>query len=176
MNTEIGTGQITAQPAQQAGTVTIQLTVNGTRHQINVDPRMLLIHCIRDILGLTGANIGCLTGHCGACTVMLAGQIVKSCTILAVSADGATITTVEGLARDGQLTPLQESFWAEYGFQCGYCTPGMLMAATELLRDNPDPSDDDIRRAIAGNLCRCTGYQNIIKAVKAVKVQREQVK
>jgi carbon-monoxide dehydrogenase small subunit len=143
----------------------ISVEVNGTAHEREVEPRLLLVHFLRDVLGLTGTNVGCETSLCGACTVLVDGRTAKSCTLLAVQADGASITTIEGLARDGQLHPLQKAFWEEHGLQCGYCTPGMIMAAVGLLRDNPSPSEGEIRQALKGNLCRCTGYHNIVKAI-----------
>ena len=146
----------------------IAVEVNGTLYERDVEPRRLLIHFIRDDLSLTGSHIGCDTGNCGACSVILDGKLVKSCMLLAVQADGARIETVEGLARDDGLTPLQQSFSDHHALQCGYCTPGMLMSATALLRENPHPSEDEIRKALQGNICRCTGYWNIIEAVKAV--------
>ncbi len=150
--------------------VEIQLQVNGKAHQSKVDPRLLLVHYLRDVLGLTGTHIGCETSLCGACTVLLDGKAVKSCTVLAVQADAAEITTIEGLAGlsggSGGLHPVQEGFWEKHGLQCGYCTPGMIMTSVQLLRDKPDPSEAEIRRALAGNLCRCTGYQHIIEAVR----------
>lgn len=145
----------------------ISLTVNGQHHSLDVEPRMLLVHALRDELGLTGANIGCDTSQCGACTVHLDGQAVKSCTLLAVQADGADITTIEGLASNGELHPMQQAFWDHHGLQCGYCTPGMIMTAVKLVEDTPDLTEDDIRHGLEGNLCRCTGYQNIVKAVAA---------
>jgi len=144
----------------------IGFTLNGEAVETLVEPRELLIHTLRERLNLTGSHIGCETSHCGACTVDLDGKSVKSCTVLAVQADGASITTVEGLAKDGQLHPLQEGFMQEHGLQCGFCTPGMLMRAYRLLQENPDPSDEEIRSGMSGNLCRCTGYQNIVKAVQ----------
>jgi carbon-monoxide dehydrogenase small subunit len=145
---------------------TISVTVNGTSHQAEVDSRLLLVHWIREVLRLTGTHIGCDTTHCGACTVLLDGTPVKSCTVLAVQADGREVMTVEGLEQDGKLHPIQEGFWQEHGLQCGYCTPGMLMTGYALLKDNPKPSEAEIRRAISGNLCRCTGYVNIVKSVQ----------
>jgi carbon-monoxide dehydrogenase small subunit len=142
------------------------VTVNGAAHEAEVEARLLLVHLIRENLGLTGTHIGCDTTHCGACTVLLDGQPVKSCTIFAVQADGRELRTVEGLERDGQLHPLQEGFWQEHGLQCGFCTPGMLMTSLALLERNPDPSELEIRQAISGNLCRCTGYVNIVKSVQ----------
>jgi aerobic carbon-monoxide dehydrogenase small subunit len=154
-----------------SATVRVQITVNGERHESEVEPRLLLVHYLRDTLGLTGTHVGCDTSNCGACTVHLNGEAVKSCTVLAVQADGAEVTTVEGLGREGALHPLQEGFWEHHGLQCGYCTPGMIMAAADLLARNPDPSEAEIREALAGNLCRCTGYQNIVKAVQAAAGQ-----
>jgi carbon-monoxide dehydrogenase small subunit len=142
----------------------VQVTINGERRQADVEPRLLLVHLIREVLGLTGTHIGCDTTHCGACTVLLDGRPVKSCTMFAVQARGKTIMTVEGLEQDGTLHPLQEAFMAEHGLQCGYCTPGMLMTGYAYLKDQPAPTEADIRRAISGNLCRCTGYVNIVKA------------
>lgn len=144
----------------------ISLTVNGTRQEHEVEPRTLLVHYLRETLALTGTHVGCDTSQCGACTVLLDGRTVKSCTVLAVQADGAEVTTIEGLARDGRLHPLQEGFWQEHGLQCGFCTPGMIMAAYGLLRDTPNPSEQEIRAGLEGNLCRCTGYHNIVKAVQ----------
>ena len=144
----------------------ISVTVNGTAHTDDVEPRTLLVHYIRDTVGLTGTNIGCDTSSCGACTLHLNGESVKSCTVLAVQADGSDILTIEGLATDGQLHPMQEAFRQNHGLQCGYCTPGMVMTAIKLLESNPDPSDDEIRRGLEGNLCRCTGYENIVAAVR----------
>ena len=145
----------------------ISLTVNGTEHDLEVPAQKLLIHALRDDLDYTGPNVGCDSTLCGACTVHLDGRAVKSCTILAVQADGAEIDTVEGLAEGGEFHPIQESFQEEHGLQCGYCTPGMMMTATDFLDDNPDPSREEIRHAIEGNLCRCTGYQNIVNAVES---------
>jgi carbon-monoxide dehydrogenase small subunit len=141
--------------------------VNGEAREASVDPRMPLVFLLREALGLPGTRFGCLTGHCGACTVLLNGRAVKACTILAASADGDDIMTIEGLAGDGDLHPLQRAFWQHFGFQCGFCTPGMILTALELLRDTPDPTPDQIRAGLAGNLCRCTGYQTIITAVGA---------
>jgi len=145
----------------------VTVTVNGAEYERDVEARKLLIHFVRDDLDLTGSHIGCDTGNCGACSMIVNGQLVKSCMMLAVQADGATIETVEGLADDGQLTKLQQSFSDHHALQCGYCTPGMLMSATALLRENTSPSDEDIRKALQGNICRCTGYWNIFEAVKA---------
>jgi carbon-monoxide dehydrogenase small subunit len=150
-----------------AATVPVQFTVNGEKRASDVEPRTLLVHWLRDDLGLTGTHIGCDTTNCGACTVHLNGEAVKSCTVLAVQADGGEVTTIEGLAPDGALHPLQEAFWEKHGLQCGFCTPGMIMAAADLLARNPDPSDEEIRHGLEGNLCRCTGYQNIVAAVRA---------
>ena len=144
----------------------IGLTVNGMRHELAVEPRRLLVDCLREDLGLTGTHIGCEHGVCGTCTVLVNGETVRSCLMLAVQADGATITTVEGLAADGQLNPLQQAFREAQGLQCGFCTPGMLMLATELLGENPSPSEGEIREAISANLCRCTGYQGIVEAIQ----------
>ena len=144
----------------------ISLTVNGTQRELDVEPRRLLVQAIREDLNLTGTHVGCDTTQCGACTVHVDGMAVKSCTMLAVQADGATVTTIEGLATDGELHPLQNAFWEKHGLQCGFCTPGMIMAAADLLARNDDPSDADIRHAIEGNFCRCTGYQNIVAAVR----------
>ena len=142
----------------------LRVTVNGTRHEHDVEPRLLLVHYLREELRLTGTHIGCDTSQCGACTVTLDGLATKSCTLFAVQADGATIDTIEGVATDETLHPIQEAFWLEHGLQCGYCTPGMVMTLLQVLERNPDPTDADIRRGIAGNLCRCTGYQNIVAA------------
>jgi len=144
----------------------IHVTVNGTAREAQVESRLLLVHLIRDVLRLTGTHIGCDTTHCGACTVLLDGKPVKSCTVLAVQADDRRITTVEGLEKDGQLHPVQEGFWQMHGLQCGYCTPGMLMTSYALLQENKNPSEGEIRQAISGNLCRCTGYVNIVKSVQ----------
>jgi carbon-monoxide dehydrogenase small subunit len=153
--------------------VDIQLRVNGKECQGRVEPRLLLVHFLRDVLGLTGTHIGCETTICGACTVLLNGRAVKSCTVLAVQAEGAEITTIEGLAGPNGLHPVQQGFWEKHGLQCGYCTPGMILTAVQLLNDNPRPSESEIRRAIAGNLCRCTGYQHIVDAVQyAAKKKR----
>jgi carbon-monoxide dehydrogenase small subunit len=146
----------------------VEVTVNGERYEQQVEARRLLVHFLRDDLDLTGTHVGCDTGNCGACTVLLDGRAIKSCMLLAVQADGAQITTVEGLAEDGQQTPLQRSFSQHHALQCGYCTPGMLISATHLLAANPSPSEDEIRRGIQGNICRCTGYVNIVRAIQAV--------
>ena len=145
----------------------ITLTINGKSHSDEVEPRLLLIHYLREIAGLTGPHIGCETSICGACTVMLDGKAVKACSMFAVQADGRSILTIEGIGSEGALDPLQEAFWNEHGLQCGFCTPGMIMAAKQLLSDNPSPTDTEIRHGIEGNLCRCTGYQHIVNAVRA---------
>jgi aerobic-type carbon monoxide dehydrogenase small subunit (CoxS/CutS family) len=147
-------------------TRTLRLTINGEAREVEIDGRMLLVEAIRDAAGLKGTHIGCLTGDCGACTVKVDGDVVKSCLLLAVQAEGAEVVTIEGIARDGELTTLQQAFWDEYGFQCGYCLPGMLFCAQELLDENPEPSDQEIRDAIDGNLCRCTGYEFIVRSVR----------
>ena len=154
----------------------VGVTVNGRSHSHEVEPRLLLVHYLRDLLGLTGTHIGCETSLCGACTVLMNGQAVKSCTVLAVQADGADITTIEGLARDGKLHPVQEGFWEEHGLQCGYCTPGMILAGVALLNSNAAPSEPEIRRAIAGNLCRCTGYQHIVNAIQSASKKMKPVR
>ena len=146
----------------------VTVTVNGTAYERDVEPRKLLIHFLRDDLDLTGSHVGCDTGNCGACSVIVDGTLVKSCMLLAVQADGSSVETVEGLAGDGELTPLQRAFSQHHALQCGYCTPGMLMSATALLRENPHPSEDEIKRGLQGNICRCTGYVNIVKAIQAV--------
>lgn len=143
----------------------ITVTVNGAQHTLEVEPRTLLVHLIRETLNLTGTHIGCDTTSCGACTILLNGKSVKSCTVLAVQANGKTITTIEGVSTEGAMNPLQEGFKENHGLHCGFCTPGMIMRATELLADNPDPTEDEIRWGISGNLCRCTGYNNIVKAI-----------
>ena len=151
----------------------IQTKINGQDYTHEVEPRMLLIHYIRDVVGLTGSHVGCETSLCGACTIMIDGVAVKSCTMLAVQADGGEIMTVEGLAQDGELHPIQEGFWERHGLQCGFCTPGMIMAAHQLLQRNPNPTEAEIRHGLDGNLCRCTGYQHIVDAVQyaAEKIQ-----
>ncbi|MGH2521829.1 MAG: (2Fe-2S)-binding protein [Anaerolineales bacterium] len=143
----------------------VSLTVNGVKQSHEVEPRLLLVHYLRETLGLTGTNVGCDTSQCGACTVLLDGQAVKSCTVLAAQADGSSVTTVEGLA-NGNLHPVQAAFWEKHGLQCGFCTPGMIMTAVDLLQRNPNPTEAEIRHGLEGNLCRCTGYQNIVKAVQ----------
>jgi carbon-monoxide dehydrogenase small subunit len=144
----------------------VEIRVNGTPRRHDVEPRLLLVHYLRETLGLTGTHVGCDTSQCGACTVLVDGVSVKSCTMLTVQADGAEILTVEGLARDGRLHPIQNAFWEEHGLQCGFCTPGMMLSAVDLLQRNPDPSEAEIRHGLEGNLCRCTGYHNIVKAVQ----------
>ena len=144
----------------------VSITINGVKHTHEVEPRLLLVHFIRELAGLTGTHVGCDTSQCGACTIHLNGQAVKSCTMLAVQADGAQIGTIEGLAKDGKLHPIQDAFWEKHGLQCGFCTPGMIMTAWDLIKRNPDPSEADVRHGIEGNLCRCTGYHNIVKAIQ----------
>jgi len=143
----------------------VSVTVNGVAREADVEPRTLLVYFLREALGLTGTNVGCDTSSCGSCTVLLDGESVKSCTVLAVQADGREITTIEGMASDGQMHPIQEAFHRNHGLQCGYCTPGMIMAAASLLQENPDPTDEQVRESLEGNLCRCTGYQNIVKSI-----------
>ncbi len=150
--------------------VPITITINGRALEQHVEPRLLLVHFIRDVAGLTGTKIGCDTSQCGSCTVQLNGVAVKSCTTLTVQADGATVTTIEGLARDGQLHAIQEAFWAKHGLQCGFCTPGMVFATQEILRQHPNPTAEQIRHGLEGNMCRCTGYQNIVRSVQAAAV------
>jgi len=145
----------------------IRVEVNGKTYEKEVEPRLLLVHFLRETLGLTGTNVGCETSLCGACTVHVDGVAVKSCTQLAVQADGSKVTTIEGMAQDGKLHPLQQAFWDEHGLQCGYCTPGMIMAAADLLKKNASPSEKEIREALKGNVCRCTGYHNIVRAIAA---------
>ena len=155
----------------------IRVRVNGKERESTVEPRLLLVHYLRENLGLTGTHIGCETSICGACTVLVDGEAVKSCTLLAVQADGGEVTTIEGLAKDGNLHAVQEGFWEEHGLQCGFCTPGMIMAACHLLNQSPAPSEDQIRHALEGNLCRCTGYEHIVNAVQyAARKQRKQVR
>jgi len=150
---------------------TVVLDVNGVRREAQVEPRTLLVELIRDHLGLTGTKVGCDTSQCGACTIHLDGKAVKSCTVLAVQADGSSVTTIEGLTHNGALHPIQEAFWAKHGLQCGFCTPGMIMTAAELLASGGTPTDDEIRHAIEGNLCRCTGYENIVRAIREAATQ-----
>ncbi len=151
----------------------VSLAVNGVAYELDLEPRELLVYVLRDRLGLTGTNVGCDTSSCGACTVLLNGESVKSCTLLGVQADGMELTTIEGLASNGDLHPLQQAFHDEHGIQCGYCTPGMVLAAASLLAENPEPSEAEIRHALEGNLCRCTGYQNIVAAVRTAAVGAE---
>ena len=153
-------------------TMEITFTINGTERTLDVEPRMLMVHMIREELSLTGTHIGCDTSGCGACTVLLDGAPVKSCTMFGVQADGRSITTVEGLAQGAELHPVQAAFKEHHGLQCGYCTPGMMLVGAALIDDNPDPSDDDVRWAISGNICRCTGYMNIVKAIQAAAAER----
>jgi len=147
--------------------IPVSITVNGVQHRQDVEPRLLLVHFLRDVLGLTGTNIGCDTSQCGACNVHLDGISVKSCTVLAVQADGSSVSTIEGLAQNSKLHPMQQAFWDNHGLQCGYCTPGMIMAAVKLVENNPNITEEEIRHGLEGNLCRCTGYENIVKSVKA---------
>ena len=144
----------------------VKTTINGQAHSHEVEPRLLLVHYIRETVGLTGTHVGCDTSQCGACTILMNGQAVKSCTLFAVQADGAKMTTIEGLAKNGELHAIQQGFWEKHGLQCGFCTPGMIMCATNLLADNPAPSDREVREGISGNFCRCTGYHNIVKAIQ----------
>lgn len=144
----------------------VRLTVNGTTHAYEVEPRLLLVHFLRDVLGLTGTHVGCDTSQCGACTVLVDGAAVKSCTAFAVQADGADVRTIEGLATGEALHPIQQAFWEKHGLQCGFCTPAMMLVGSKIIEENPDPSEEDIRWAISGNLCRCTGYVNIIKSIQ----------
>ena len=147
-------------------TVPLNLTVNGKQRSVEVEPRTLLVHLLRDGMELTGTHVGCDTSNCGACTVHMNGESIKSCTVLAVQAEGAEVTTIEGIGTIDELHPLQEAFWANHGLQCGYCTPGMIMASADLLERNPDPTEEEVRHGLEGNLCRCTGYHNIVKAVR----------
>jgi carbon-monoxide dehydrogenase small subunit len=149
-----------------ADPISVSITVNGKERRASVEPRLLLVHFLRENLGLTGTHVGCDTSQCGACTVMLDGRTAKSCTVFAAQADGSQVTTIEGVASDGRLHPVQEGFWEEHGLQCGYCTPGMIMSAVALLNENPNPGEAEIRKGIEGNFCRCTGYQHIVKAIQ----------
>jgi carbon-monoxide dehydrogenase small subunit len=153
--------------------VRVRLSVNGESQEHEVEPRLLLVHYLREAVGLTGTNVGCDTSSCGACTVLMDGESVKSCTVLAVQADGTEVTTIEGMARDGEMHPVQEAFREHHALQCGYCTPGMVMAAVSLLQEHPDPTEAEVREGLEGNLCRCTGYHNIVKAVLAAGKARE---
>ena len=159
-------GMMRSFPTGGSVRVPVTITVNGRRYQRDVEPRQLLVHFIRDLGGLTGTKVGCDTSQCGSCTVLIDGVSARSCTCLAVQADGCAVTTIEGLAQNCKLHHLQEAFWNKHGLQCGFCTPGMIMASHELLRRNPNPTDDDIRHGLEGNMCRCTGYQNIVRAVR----------
>jgi carbon-monoxide dehydrogenase small subunit len=152
---------------------TVTTTVNGVEQTHQVEPRLLLVHHLREVLGLTGTTIGCDTSQCGSCTVLMDGQTVKSCTVLALQADGSEITTIEGLSQNGSLHPMQEAFWEKHGLQCGFCTPGMIISATALLSQNPHPTEAEIRHGLEGNLCRCTGYQNIVAAVQHAASEME---
>jgi len=152
----------------------VRIVINGAEHRAEVEPRLLLVHFLREVAGLTGTHIGCETSLCGACTVLLDGMAVKSCTVLAVQADGRSVTTIEGLAASENLHPIQEAFWEEHGLQCGYCTPGMILCAHDLLQQNASPTEEEIRDGIGGNLCRCTGYQHIVNAVKAASRKMNQ--
>jgi carbon-monoxide dehydrogenase small subunit len=154
-----------------SSSVRVRTVVNGERRESDVQPRLLLVHYLREVMGLTGTHIGCDTSNCGACTVLVDGESVKSCTVLAAQADGAEITTIEGMSSNGELHPLQKAFWEQHGLQCGYCTPGMIMAAADLLERNPHPTEEEVRHGLEGNLCRCTGYHNIVKAVMAAAEQ-----
>ena len=156
-----------------AGSVRVTMTVNGAQQCAEVEPRLLLVHFLRETLGLTGTHVGCDTSNCGACTVHLNGEAIKSCTLLAAQADGAEIKTIEGMGSEGALHPLQEAFWEHHGLQCGYCTPGMIMASADLLQRNPSPNEQEVREALAGNLCRCTGYEKIIDAVRLAAERME---
>jgi carbon-monoxide dehydrogenase small subunit len=153
--------------------VRVRLSVNGASQEHEVEPRLLLVHYLREVVGLTGTNVGCDTSSCGACTVLMDGESVKSCTVLAVQADGTEVTTIEGMARDGEMHPVQEAFREHHALQCGYCTPGMVMAAVSLLQEHPDPTEAAVREGLEGNLCRCTGYHNIVKAVLAAGSAKE---
>ena len=146
---------------------TVSMTINGVKHSYEVEPRLLLVHYIRELAGLTGTHVGCDTSQCGSCTIHLNGVAVKSCTLFAVQCEGANIGTIEGMAKDGKLHPIQDAFWEKHGLQCGFCTPGMMFAAQALLKSNPNPSAEQIRHALEGNMCRCTGYQNIVRSVQA---------
>jgi carbon-monoxide dehydrogenase small subunit len=159
-------GELSMAAEIEFAAIPIEVTVNGQKHQATVEPRMLLVYFLREHLGLTGTHVGCDTSQCGACTIQLNGRAVKSCTILAVQANGAEITTIEGLARDGALHPVQEGFREKHGLQCGYCTPGMIMTGVSLLEENPNPTEAEIRHALEGNLCRCTGYVNIVESIR----------
>ena len=145
--------------------IPVTITVNGTKTSHQVEPRLLFVHYLRDLLGLTGTNVGCDTSQCGSCTILMDGAAVKSCTVLAVQADGSDVTTIEGLAKNGELHPIQQSFWDNHGLQCGFCTPGMILTATEILKKNPKATEQEVRHGLEGNICRCTGYENIVKSI-----------
>jgi aerobic carbon-monoxide dehydrogenase small subunit len=164
--TGVSAPDLSTPDASKAGRVAITVTVNGVERRATVEPRTLFVHFLRETLGLTGTHVGCDTSQCGACAVLLNGAAVKSCTLLAVQADGARITTIEGLAPEGSMHPVQQAFWEAHGLQCGFCTPGIVMAACDLLSHTPDPTETEIRHALEGNYCRCTGYHNIVKAVQ----------
>lgn len=149
--------------------IPVSITVNGSENSAEVEPRLLLVHYLRDSLGLTGTNVGCDTSQCGSCTVLIDGEAVKACTVLTVQADGSDITTIEGLAKNGELHPIQQAFWDNHGLQCGFCTPGMIMTATEILKKNPRADEQDVRHGLEGNICRCTGYENIVKSIVAAQ-------
>jgi len=159
------TSGINTQKEELVMAQTVSITVNDVAYEREVEPRLLLVHFLRDVLGLTGTNVGCDTSQCGSCTVLMDGVAVKSCTVLAVQADGSSVTTIEGLASDGKLHPVQNAFWEKHGLQCGFCTPGMIITVVDLLNNNPHPTDEEIRRGLDGNICRCTGYENIVRAV-----------
>ncbi|HXV61164.1 MAG TPA: (2Fe-2S)-binding protein [Vicinamibacteria bacterium] len=148
-------------------TIPVTITVNGRETKHEVEPRLLLVHYLRDVLSLTGTNVGCDTSQCGSCTIIMDGRTVKSCTVLAVQADGSELTTIEGLARNGELHPIQQAFWDNHGLQCGFCTPGMIMTATEILKRHPKATEEDVRHGLEGNICRCTGYENIVRSIVA---------
>lgn len=149
--------------------IAVSIAVNGAETSWEVEPRLLLVHYLRDVLGLTGTNVGCDTSQCGSCTVLIDGEAVKSCTVLAVQADGREVTTIEGLGQNGELHPIQQAFWDHHGLQCGFCTPGMIMTATEILEKNPRANEEEVRHGLEGNICRCTGYENIVKSIVAAK-------
>jgi carbon-monoxide dehydrogenase small subunit len=153
--------------------IPVSITVNGRETASDVEPRLLLVHYLRDVLGLTGTNVGCDTSQCGSCTVIVDGKAVKSCTVLAVQADGSEITTIEGLAKNGTLHPIQQAFWDNHGLQCGFCTPGMILTATEILKQNPKATEAEVRHGLEGNICRCTGYENIVKSIVAAGAVKE---
>jgi aerobic carbon-monoxide dehydrogenase small subunit len=162
----VTTDEHPAPEEERAVKTTVSMTINGTKYSHEVEPRLLLVHYIRELAGLTGTHVGCDTSQCGACTVHVGGQAVKSCTLLSVQCEGAQVKTIEGMATDGKLHPIQDAFWEKHGLQCGFCTPGMIMSAAQMLERNPKPSEHEIRHALEGNLCRCTGYHNIVKAIQ----------